>query len=89
MLHCAVRGGHVNTLQWLVSVLGSQCTEAALNDNNQAGRTVILTALKVSSPIFLILLPTVRSFPFLHKLVLHALKIIKCTLFNSVARTLR
>ncbi|CAL8115162.1 unnamed protein product [Orchesella dallaii] len=46
VLHCAVRGGHVNTLQWLVSVLGPQCTEAALNDHNQAGRTVILTALK-------------------------------------------
>ncbi|CAG7819898.1 unnamed protein product [Allacma fusca] len=45
LLHCAARRGHIQTLQWLVSILGPH-TEPVLNEKNRAGRNVILTALK-------------------------------------------
>jgi len=46
LLHCSAKSGHLINIQRLLSILGEEA-EAALQDENQAGRTVLLTALKV------------------------------------------
>jgi len=48
LLHSAVKSDHVSVLEWLLSILSPHgLSEPALADQNQAGRTVLLSTLKV------------------------------------------
>ena len=51
LLHSSAKGDDVSTLEWLVSILSPHgLSEPALTDQNQAGRSVLLSTLKVWIP---------------------------------------